>query len=353
VLRTTTLASLAAVNRLDTLVLLAPALLHVAVVAWRRAKWQFVFGLAPLLAWESFSLVYYGFLVPNTAYAKLATGVPQRELTAQGLAYLHNSWRADPPTLIVVGAATFAGLWTRRVEALTVAAGLILQLAYVVRVGGDFMSGRFLAPAVLVSVGLLLHQARTLRERAAVAVLLMAAGGLAFPHGAARAWPSEPLPLPENVIATHGIVDERLVYARETGLLAAIRRGTAPEYPWERAGRQAAAAGVSAMSRDSVGFFGYGAGPSVQIVDRLGLCDPLLARLPAERSWRIGHFSRPIPAGYIETLRGKQDHLDDPALNEYYAALREITRGPLWSRARWAAILALNTSRIRAPSPGP
>jgi arabinofuranosyltransferase len=352
VLQTTGIAALAAVNRLDTLVILAPALLHVAVVAWRRARWQFILGLTPLLAWEAFSLVYYGFLVPNTAYAKLATGIPQSALTEQGLAYLQNSWRADPPTLIVIGSAAIAALWTRRVEALTIAAGLVLQLVYIVRVGGDFMSGRFLAPAVLVAVGLLLHQARTLRERTAVATLLIAAGAFGFPDAAARAWPSRPPPLADTVIDEHGVADERLVYVRETGLLDAIRRGSAPEHPWALAGRQAAAAGVTAMSRDSVGFFGYGAGPSVQIVDRLGLCDPLLARLPAEASWRIGHFSRPIPAGYMEMLRGRQDHLADPALNEYYAALSEITRGPLWSRARWAAILTLNTSRIRAPTPG-
>lgn len=353
VLHTAALTSLAAVNRLDTLVLLAPALLHVAVVAWRQTPRQFMLGLSPLLGWETFSVIYYGFLVPNTAYAKLATGIPQPELTAQGLAYLLNSWRVDPPTLIVIAGAAVVALWTRRVEALTVAAGLGLQLAYIVRVGGDFMSGRFLAPAVLVAVGLLIQSARTPRLRATLATLFIVVGGLACPHAFARAWPSRPPPPPDSVVDDHGIADERLIYARDTGLLQAIRRGSAPEHPWALAGRRAATAGVSAMSRDSVGFFGYGAGPSVHIVDPLGLCDPLLARLPAERPWRIGHFSRPIPAGYMEMLRGTQDRLADPALNEFYAELREVTRGSLWSRTRWAAILALNTSRAPAPPSDP
>ena len=61
VLQTTTLVALAAVNRLDTLVLLAPAVVHVAVIARRDAKRQFALGLTPLLAWEVFSIVYYGF----------------------------------------------------------------------------------------------------------------------------------------------------------------------------------------------------------------------------------------------------------------------------------------------------
>ena len=353
VLQTTAIAALAAVNRLDTLVLLLPALVHVGLVAGRRAKWQFIVGFVPLLAWETFSLIYYGFLIPNTAYAKLATGIPQSELTSQGFAYLQSSWRADPSTLLGIITAVIVATWTRRVDALTIAGGLVLHLAYVVRIGGDFMIGRFLAPAVLVAVGLLLHQARTPRSRVAIATLMVVVSGLALSHAAARAWPSRPLPSIDSVIDAAGISDERLVYVRHTGLLDAVRRRAVPRHAWELSGREAAAAGVTAMSRDSVGFFGYGAGPSVHVVDRLGLCDPLLARLPAERPWRIGHFSRPIPAGYMETLRGKQDQLSDEALNEYYSALREVTRGRLWSRRRWKAIVALNTSRIVARPPVP
>ena len=178
-------------------------------------------------------------------------------------------------------------------------------------------------------------------------------GCLGYPHAAARVWRSRPFPPVEKLIDDHGIADERFIYMRDTAFLTALRRRAAPDTAWERAGRDVAAAGVSAMSRDSVGMFGFGAGPSVHIVDTLALCDPLLARLPADRPWRIGHFHRPIPHGYMETLRGRQDHLQDPALNEYYAGLRDVTRGPLWSRARWAAILQLNTTRIRAPSPTP
>ena len=35
-------------------------------------------GSLPLLLWLGFSLFYYGFLFPNTAYAKLNNGVPRR-----------------------------------------------------------------------------------------------------------------------------------------------------------------------------------------------------------------------------------------------------------------------------------
>lgn len=352
ILGTTTMASLLAVNRLDTLVLVAPALVHVMVVAARSKRTvQFLLGLAPLLLWEAFSVAYYGFPVPNTAFAKLATGVPQAELTTQGVAYLLNSWRVDPPTLIVIGGAVLAALWGRRLEALTVAGGLLLHLVYVVRVGGDFMSGRFLAPAVLMAAGVILYEARTQRREVHFAALLVVVAAIGLPKAVERAWWSRPFPPVDSLIDAHGIADERMVYARDTSLLRAMRRGAAPELAWVAAGRQAAAAGVTAMSRDSVGMFGYGAGPSVQLVDTLALCDPLLARLPADRPWRIGHFHRPIPSGYIQMLRGRQARLDDPALDAYYAALRRVTRDPLWSRARWKAILVLNTSRRLAPAP--
>jgi arabinofuranosyltransferase len=349
VMQTTALAALLALNRLDMLVLIGPALIDVANRARRDAKLPFLLGLIPLLAWEAFSFVYYGFPVTNTAYAKLATGIPQSELTTQGLAYLLNSWQVDPSTLIAILAALVVVFWYRDRAVLAIAGGLWLHVMYVVRVGGDFMSGRFLAPAVVVAVGLLLYQARTPRHRAVIGILMITISAIAYPHASSRVWRSRPFPAIETLIDEHGIADERLIYARDTGLLKAIRLWSTPDPAWQRAGRDVAAAGVSAMSRDSVGLFGYGAGPTVHIVDTLALCDPLLARLPADRPWRIGHFHRPIPAGYMEILRGRRDHLEDAALDNYYVALREITRGPLWSRARWSAILLLNTRNIRAP----
>jgi arabinofuranosyltransferase len=146
----------------------------------------------------------------------------------------------------------------------------------------------------------------------------------------------------DSLIDPAGIADERFVYYLDTGLLPALRGRAAPHPGSELKGRQMAEFGVVVVSRDTVGFFGYGAGPSVHVVDVFALCDPLLARLPARRPWRIGHFQRSPPAGYMGTLSGEQAGLSDPRLNEYYTALRLVTRGPLWSRQRWAAIARLN-----------
>src|SRR4029453_14499088 len=64
------LGALVTLNRMDHALLVLPALglsLVRRPVAWRSVA----LGLAPLVAWLIFALVYYGFAYPNTAYAKL------------------------------------------------------------------------------------------------------------------------------------------------------------------------------------------------------------------------------------------------------------------------------------------
>src|SRR5262249_53082375 len=68
-----TIAGLLALNRIDTMLLVGPALL-VATKSNSNAK-RIALALSPLAAWELFSFVYYGSFVPNTAYAKLSNGI--------------------------------------------------------------------------------------------------------------------------------------------------------------------------------------------------------------------------------------------------------------------------------------
>ena len=341
VFRCALVAALLAVNRLDLLLLVAPALVHAASAAGRAAVVRLAAGFVPLLVWEVFALIYYGALVPNTAYAKLAHRIPPSELTAQGWAYLSNSWQADPATLAVIGLAVALAFSRPRLTSVAPALGVMLHLIYIVRIGGDFMSGRFLAPALIMAAAILVRNPSTRAQQAAVigAILLMCVTQL--PHAIARTWSSAPWPAIGTLIDAFGIADERMIYARDTGLMRAIRTRAAPHPAWELTGRRMRELGVGVMTRDSVGFFGYGAGPHVHIIDTLGLCDPLLARLPARRPWRIGHFYRDLPDGYVELLRGRTDRLRDPRLNEFYAAVRLVTRDRLWSRERWRAIAAL------------
>src|SRR5205814_8237183 len=115
-------------------------------------------GVSLLLAWECSSVVYYGFPLPNTAYAKLGGGVPRADLAVQGLVYLLDSIALDPLTLTTIAASialTMAGGSRRDWP---IAIGLVLSVAYVVAVAGDFMSGRFFAAPFLCAVILLVRR---------------------------------------------------------------------------------------------------------------------------------------------------------------------------------------------------
>lgn len=80
-------------------------------------------------------------------------------------------------------------------------------------------------------------------------------------------------------------------------------------------------------------------------MDVAALCDPLLARFPSIKPWRIGHFLRKIPQGYAETLTGKINLIQDASLAKYYNKLSLITRGDLWSTDRYEAIWKMNTGQ--------
>src|SRR5262245_18067123 len=94
------IASLAFVNRADTILLYFPALVW---LLWRRIRelrladlGRLALASAPAWGWLLFSLIYYGFPFPNTYYAKAAFGAPRWLQLQQGAAYVVSSLRFDP-----------------------------------------------------------------------------------------------------------------------------------------------------------------------------------------------------------------------------------------------------------------
>jgi arabinofuranosyltransferase len=326
-------------NRFDAGLLVLPAL---AAAAWRAnvRDWiRMVAGFLPLFAWEVFSLVYYGFPFPNTAYAKLQTGIPERELLGQGATYFADSIRRDPITLLVIGTALFASVASRRRGVRPLAIGLVTYLTYTAWIGGDFMSGRLFAAPLLGAVMLLLEvEIAPARKWAAAAALTI----LGFAAQVPTLSPRSELPI-DQVVGSSGIADERLYYFAGSGLMNYTRGTPWPNSLGANIGREQKRAGRTVLVNCCNGMAGYFGGPTLYIVDTVGLGDPLLARLPAVSRWRIGHFERDVPAGYEESVAQDQNLLRAPGLAAYYDRLRLITRGPLWTRRRLAAILRINT----------
>ncbi|MCH7550071.1 MAG: glycosyltransferase family 39 protein, partial [Candidatus Krumholzibacteriota bacterium] len=108
-------------------------------------------AFAPVLLWSVFALIYYGTIFPNPAYAKLWTGIAPVVLWQKGVYYLATVARHDPITVAVIVVGAGALLASRRNELRALGVGVFFNLFYIVSVGGDFMLGRFLSHAFLLT----------------------------------------------------------------------------------------------------------------------------------------------------------------------------------------------------------
>ncbi len=343
-------ASLSLLSRIDSALFFAPALIYILYrqPSIRTVGWL-TLGFTPFILWELFSLFYYGFLFPNTYYAKLQTGIPDLALMRQAFLYYIDSLERDPITLLTILLSLTLAFWRGKTRERLLAIGVSLYLIYILRIGGDFMSGRFFSAPLLISALLLTVSLRNNSQntRATVSILFVLIGLLApyptfLPHSA-----SQPRFTEKDLLT--GIQDERGFYYSITGLPVVIANGwTLPASAgWVEHGIALRESGKSVVEENNIGFVGYYAGPSVHIVDVYALSDPLLARLPVPnpQKWRIGHYERKIPEGYLATLRTGENKLTNPSLASYYDRLTMIIRGPLWSTARIRAIWEMNTGR--------
>ena len=341
------LAALIVVNRQDHALLIMPALAstlfgHAAQPLSRVAR-AAALGLLPLVAWLLFALVYYGFPFPNTAYAKLNVQLPDGLLAKQGLAYFIDSWQRDPFTLAIIALAFTQLAFDRSRQALATAAGVLLYLGYVARIGGDFMAGRFFTAPFLVAV--LWLCVRTLQRWPTRLLLVLACSSLLvlwrFPISYRAANKDA-----DCIIGDSGIVSERHCYANYMALVDNLGTGKYREQPrWQR-GEALRKGGRRVLASTNVGMMGYTAGPQVHIIDLMALTDPLLARIPYRGgAFRIGHFQRDAPAGYATSLRTHVNKIENPCLHAYYEQLSRVIYGPLFTLERWRAIALLNLGR--------
>jgi hypothetical protein len=96
----------------------------------------------------------------------------------------------------------------------------------------------------------------------------------------------------------------------------------------------------------TIGRTGYRSPLDRIVVDGYALADPFLARLPASRPWRPGHFWRGTPEGYVESLEHGDNRVRHPVLRRLYEDVRVVTSGPLFTTARARAMLRLHVSAL-------
>lgn len=294
----------------------------------------------PLIAWFAFSLLYYGFLFPNTAYAKLGTGIPFFERIVQGIVYfLHGIYR-DPLTVFVIaiaiGFAIFGSVFSR-----LLGIGIVLYSVYIVNIGGDFMEGRFFSGIYLAATLILVLEIKSNLFK------LLTIGGFSLVLGL--------LNLNPNIISggsynnrvtySNGIADERGVYMQRYSLLKPQRFfiGRLKWHDQKEIDVKRICGGL--------GFSSIINGPSTYFIDTCALADPLLARIPAKynKNWRIGHFVRLVPDNYEESILTNQASLSDIELNNFYKDIRLITRGDIFDIDRLKLILKINFGSYQVP----
>lgn len=314
----------------------AVAFVAVLLLRWPGGRHTLLLGLAAgaaPVAYEVFRAGYYGLLVPSTAVAKEAS----ESRWPQGLTYLGDLvspyllWlpllllgaglllAVRPAAVENMGRAT--GSVDRRLVVLAapLVAGILLG-AYTVRVGGDFMHGRMLLPALfclLLPVMVLPATRRTAAVLVGLAVWAVVAGGWLRP-------PYTDHPRVLHRVAVTGIADERSYYV---GLLREQHPITAQDYRFPTLVRRALtslrrseepAVHLPVGPRERALWFSYPAAdpyhtvvflnlgvmgelatPRVRVLDDIGLANPLAAHTERLPDGRIGHDKDLPRAWYV------------------------------------------------------
>lgn len=214
--------------------------------------------------------------------------------------------------------------------------GIFFYLLYIIWIGGDFMSGRFFSAPFLVAV-IILSKIKFNKSIESISFVLIILLIEVFSL-------NNPLAKEYTEINQDGICDERLFYYPNTGLVPSLKYKSYP-HSWVYDGQNLKLMGVKFYKATGVGFVGFYSGPGCHILDQLALNDPLLARLPSLRPWRIGHYEREIPYGYEETLIKDQNQIKNANLKKYYNKILLITRGELWDWNRIKEIWKINTGQ--------
>jgi arabinofuranosyltransferase len=358
-LYTATACGLLLVTRHDMLLLVLPLLIH---HFWRGiqrdtpvTKALFTL-LLPLAGWTLFSLLYYGFPFPNTAYAKLGNIIPRELLLQRGATYFTTSIWRDFISITILPVGIFCGIFSRQLTLRMVALGIALHLAYVWWIGGDFMRGRFFGWDYLLCVIVLVAGSNSLGSRwlntfnllAAFLTLIAALSWKLWtpPIATPVNWGAEPFKMGDSA---DGVTQERYFFFWFTGFPKYLQRQTPLllDFGWCQDGLEQRRQNLPIAASHTVGMHGFCLGTDRILVDLLGITDPLLARMPrnpSQKNWRPGHSVRLVPEGYCNSIKNGGNHIADPTTAAYYDTIRLLTQSEaLFSQERLKAIWSINT----------
>ena len=312
--------------------------------------------LAPLAGWTLFSLVYFGFPFPASAYTKLPESFGPIYRFAAAWDYFRFSLHKDGVMMAVLFGSQL--LWWGKPRLRIVAFGLALAMMYIVAVGADYMGGRFFTVPYVLMVALVCGSSPAWRawltRRLGDGLRTRAVGALACGLVAWVAlWPYSPLmgpityraPIVENAYPSE-IANERAAWQPQTGLTVwwdSVRNGTVyPDDVTTRLGVLLSGDDQKTFYVCNLGMTPYMARLDQSFLDVLGLGDRFMASLPALR-FRPGHYERFRPPGLARSLANGAPAFADGDVNRYFGMLRNVTAGePLLTLERVKNVVALN-----------
>ncbi|MHB8420668.1 MAG: hypothetical protein ACYDCL_21560 [Myxococcales bacterium] len=294
------------------------SLLFLAVQALRLRRWAHrcaavALGLAAPLAYQIFRMGYFAAIVPNTAIAKEA-GLTN---WAGGWGYLKDFvgvyllWIPLLGLVVPIGWAT-SKLWRgRRLDLgcvlLVPCLGALLHVLYVVRVGGDYMHGRMLLPALFAFLSPVAaipwRSGRWLLPALGVWAVISAARfrepdvWIDARGVMVQKWSGKPHPVTLEDYENFDLVPDGWNLRKEAAEAMQARAAGDPlgRFDYERGKPEVAVklqpwirAPVAAV-RAAMGLGGYAAGPDVEMLDLLSLTDPIAARVRLEKRGFPGH----------------------------------------------------------------
>ena len=351
------LTALCAVNRLDLIILCLPMWAWLCMHMYRSRQWPIkaiLIGALPLIIWLGFSLFYYGFLFPNTKYAKLFTGISLISYIQQGLRYVLDFLLSDTVGFLLLSSAAAitaytAYYWKSRNNTeqhlSIIMMGALAYCVYTLMVGGDFMSGRFFSAPVYIAIMLLAHHLSKIPSGHTAAIMCLC---LVISHWQVdftrEYWRSQQCEKDFSCFP-YTISDERVFYEENWLMdISNTRIRTHPEHWFLQYLPNIQKDHAKPYVTQMIGMLGYYAGAEIKIIDILALSDPLLSRLPTINTlnWHVGHYYRAIPTGYEYAIETGRLSVMDENLQRYYKHLRLITSGNLWSWERIKTIFLFN-----------
>ncbi len=350
--------SLIALSRMDLVLMFIPMIVYIFLL--KRQDTSFLaavgltfLGLSPFIAWEIFSVLYFGFPFPNTAYVKIGTGISDIEYLKHGFLYYLYTVMNDPVVLFIPFVFIIITVLVKKPKYIMTSAGIVLYGAYILRIGGDFMMGRHFTVMLFVSVlsfTMMMNREsdrpdgfRSFRSVFETCVLFSVI--LSFTFGTT---------VGSQYLFGHKysspISDERENYSNTTGFYNNI-------VSLKKAGRLCVEDTWNYQATDELrkmevpgGIIENAAGilvyynSDLYLNDTYCLGDPLLSKLPAvyDPNWRVGHLRRRVPEGYRESIWQGKNLIEDPSLHEFYDKILLITRGRIFDPERLKTVIAMN-----------